>query len=104
MATLNINDPKYFDPFIKTLKENTNINNHTENAVLIAYNFGSNFHKNLMKKIQHQHNKMNGIEYFTLIARLFIIKDILNNMKHKRLANKIRGCLWLKHYITAYVL
>jgi len=48
-----------------------------------------------MKKIQHQHNKKNEIEYFTLIARLFIIKDILNNMKNKRLANKIRGCLWL---------
>ena len=93
MATLNINDPKYFDPFLKTLKDNTHINEHTENAVLIAYNFGSDFHKNLMKKIQHQHNKKNEIEYFTLIARLFIIKDILNNMKNKGLANKIRGCL-----------
>jgi len=43
MATLNINDPKYFDPFLKTLKDNTHINGHTENAVLIAYNFGSDF-------------------------------------------------------------
>ena len=40
MATLNINDPKYFDPFLKTLKRNTNINYHTENSVLIVVNFG----------------------------------------------------------------
>ena len=40
MVTLNINDPKYYDPFIKTLKENTHINNHTENSNLIVYNFG----------------------------------------------------------------
>ena len=46
-----------------------------------------------MRKIQSQYNKMNGLEYFTLIARDFIVKDILNNMKNKRLANKIKARL-----------
>ena len=40
MATLDINNPKYFEPFLKTLKRNTNINYHTENSVLIVVNFG----------------------------------------------------------------
>ena len=39
MATLNINDPKYFDPFLKTLRDNTSLNYHTENSYLIVYNF-----------------------------------------------------------------
>jgi len=93
MNTLDINDPKYFDPYLKTIAQNTDNNNHTENAVLIAYNFGNDFHINLMRKIQSQYNKMNGLEYFTLIARDFIVKDILNNMKNKRLANKIKARL-----------
>ena len=90
MPTLDINDPKYFDPYLKTIAQNTDNNNHTENAVLIAYNFGTDFHINLMRKIQSQYNKMNGLEYFTLIARDFIVKDILNNMKNKKLAKKIK--------------
>ena len=38
MPTLDINDPKYFDPFLETLKENTKINNHNENCSLIVDN------------------------------------------------------------------
>ena len=36
MATLDINNPKYFDPFLQTLKDNTNFNNHNENYSLIV--------------------------------------------------------------------
>ena len=37
--------------------------------------------------------RKNGLEYFTLIARDFIVKDILNNMKNKKLAKKIQARL-----------
>jgi len=52
MTTLDINDPKYYDPFIKTLKENTNINNHTESAMSIVYNFGDITQQNVMRLLQ----------------------------------------------------
>ena len=49
--TIDMNHPKYFDPFLKTLEENTDKNYHTENAVLIATNFGTDRHKKDMKLI-----------------------------------------------------
>ena len=38
MTTLNINDLKYFDPFLQTLEDNTFKNYHTENCMLITSN------------------------------------------------------------------
>ena len=51
MKTLNINDPKYYDPFLETLRENTKINNHNENCSLIVENFGFSDEKIYMRDI-----------------------------------------------------
>ena len=93
MATLNINDPKYFDPFLKTLKDNTNINEHTENCRLIVFNFGDSTEKEAIKDIVKEVEKKKHIPYFVHLARNYLVKNVLNNMKNKKLARKINGCL-----------
>lgn len=76
----------YYKPFLKSIKENTNINNHTENCVLIAYNFGSKFQYEQAIQIRKDHEKKGSIDYFVSMARDYLTKDILNNMSNKRLA------------------
>jgi hypothetical protein len=93
MTTLNINDPKYYDPFLKTLKRNTNINYHTENAVLIAYNFGKEHQKNEIKAIQEEHKKQGHMPYFCNLARYYLVKNVLSNMENQKLAKRINSCL-----------
>jgi hypothetical protein len=93
MATLNINDPKYYDPFIMTLKENTSINNHTESANLIVHNFGNDTQKNVMKEILKHHKKEGYFASTTLYnlttLEYYLLKDVINNMQNKRLAKRI---------------
>ena len=100
MTTLNMNDPKYFDPFLKTLEDNTAKNYHTENAVLLATNFGTNQHKTDMKFISDLHKKDGYLTHQNSLAKYYIVKDILKNVKnylkfygvnkiHKGLAKKI---------------
>jgi len=96
MLTLNINDQKYFDPFLKTLEDNTFKNYHTENCMLITYNFGTNTQIDEMNVIYKDHNdeKYNyGIKMMTSIARKYLIKDVLNNIKDKNLRKKIKARL-----------
>jgi len=93
MATLNINDPKYYDPFLKTLKDNTHINEHTENCRLVVFNFGENYQKDEIRYISKEHENKGYMPYIFDVARRYLVKEVLNNMKNKRLANKIRGCL-----------
>ena len=93
MATLDINDPKYYDPFIKTLKENTHINNHTENANLIVYNFGTETHKNIMKEIVKLHKKEGYLDYVVSNLEYYLLKDVINNMQNKRLSKRIWGSI-----------
>ena len=100
MATLNINDPKYFDPFLKTLRDNTSLNYHTENSYLIVYNFGSETEKNIMKDIEDQHKKEGHLSKFVNLARYYLVKNVLNNIEDKKLSNKLSGCLWLKQKLS----
>ena len=93
MPTLNINDPKYFDPFIKTLKKNTYFNHHTENSVLIVVNFGKEHQKNEIKAIQEEHKKQGHIPYFCYLARYYLVKNVLSNMDNQKLAKRINNCL-----------
>ena len=96
MTTLNINDPKYYDPFLKTLEENTFKNYHTENCMLIAYSFGTSVQKEEMKEIFKDHNNERygyGIKCITSIARKYLIKDILNNIKDHCLRRSIKARL-----------
>ena len=93
MATLDINDPKYYDPFIKTLKENTHINNHTENANLIVYNFGNDTQKNVMKEILKHHKQEGYLSYFASTLEYYLLKDVINNMQNKRLSKRIWGSI-----------
>ena len=93
MATLNINDPKYFDPFLKTLRDNTSLNYHTENSYLIVYNFGYETEKNIMKDIEDQHKKEGHLSKFVNLARYYLVKNVLNNIEDKKLSNKLSGCL-----------
>ena len=95
MATLDINDPKYYDPFIITLKENTNINNHTENANLIVHNFGNDTQKNVMKEILKLHKKEGYLDYVVSNLEYYLLKDVINNMQNKRLSKRIWGSIWL---------
>ena len=79
--------------FIKTLKENTSINNHTENANLIVHNFGNDTQKNVMKEIL-KHHKKEGYFASTALYNLttleyYLLKDVINNMQNKRLAKRI---------------
>jgi hypothetical protein len=89
MATLNINDPKYYDPFIKTLKTNTNINNHTENANLIVYNFGNDTQKDVMKEVLKHHNKEGHLGYFVYNTEYYLLKNVISNIENKKLAKRI---------------
>jgi len=90
---LDINDPKYYDPFIITLKENTNINNHTENANLIVHNFGDDTQKNVMKEILKHHKKEGYLSYFASNLEYYLLKDVINNMQNKRLSKRIWGSI-----------
>lgn len=93
---IKITDQNYFDSFLKTLEENTFKNYHTENCMLIAVNFGTEIQKEEMKEIFNDHNdeKYNyGIKCMTSIARKYLIKDILKNIKDKKLAKKIKARL-----------
>jgi len=100
MNTLNMNNPKYFDPFLKTLENNTANNYHTENAVLLATNFGTDQHKKDMKFISDLNKKDGYLSHQNSLAKYYIVKDILKNVKnylkfygvnkiHKGLAKKI---------------
>ena len=106
MATLDITNPKYFNPFIKTLKENTSINNHTENANLIVHNFGNDTQKNVMKEILKHHKKEGYFASTTLYnlttLEYYLLKDVINNMQNKRLAKRIWSSIWLKHRKKRY--
>jgi hypothetical protein len=93
---IKITDENYFDSFLKTLEDNTFKNYHTENCMLIAVNFGTEIQKEEMKEIFNDHNdeKYNyGIKCMTSIARKYLIKDILENIKDKKLAKKIKARL-----------
>ena len=89
MINLDINDPKYYDPFIMTLKENTNINNHTESSNLIVHNFGNDTQKNVMKEILKHHKKEGYLGYFASTLEYYLLKDVINNMQNKKLAKRI---------------
>ena len=96
MQTLNINNPKYFNPFLQTLENNTFKNYHTENCMLIATNFGTEVQKEEMKEIFNDHNDERyniGIKMMTSIARKYLIKDILNNIKDHCLRRSIKARL-----------
>ena len=96
MTTLNINDPKYFDPFLQTLEDNTFKNYHTENCMLINSNFGTSIQKEEMKEIFNDHNDERnfiGIKMMTSIARKYLIKDVLKNIENRALAQKINARL-----------
>ena len=93
---IKITDQNYFDSFLKTLEDNTFKNYHTENCMLIAVNFGTEIQKEEMKEVFNDHNdeKYNyGIKCMTSIARKYLIKDILENIKNKKLAKKIKARL-----------
>ena len=90
---LNMYDPKYYDPFIITLKENTNINNHTESANLIIYNFGTETQKNVMKEIVKLHKKEGYLDYVVSNLEYYLLKDVINNIKSKKLARRIWGSI-----------
>ena len=93
---IKITDQNYFDGFLKTLEENTYKNYHTENCMLIAVNFGSEIQKEEMKEVFNDHNDERnniGITMMTSIARKYLIKDILKNIKDKKLAKQINSRL-----------
>tara|TARA_R100001129_G_scaffold151021_3_gene113206 strand:- start:409 stop:735 length:327 start_codon:yes stop_codon:yes gene_type:complete len=80
----------YYKPFLKTLKENTKNNHHSENCLLIAYNFGTNIHRLQAKEIEkEQHRQLGYIPYFVQLARDYLVKDILHNMDNKKLSKEI---------------
>jgi hypothetical protein len=93
MSTLDMNDPKYYDLFLDTIKENTKINNHNENCSLIVENFGVSDEKLYMRDITKIVEKERHIPHYVHLARNYMVKCILFRMTNKRLANKIRARL-----------
>ena len=64
--------------------------------MLIAVNFGSEIQKEEMKEVFNDHNDERnniGITMMTSIARKYLIKDILKNIKDKKLAKQINSRL-----------
>ena len=93
---IKITDQNYFDSFLKTLEDNTYKNYHTENCMLIATSFGTSVQKEEMKEIFNDHNDERnniGIKIMTSIARKYLIKDILNNIKDHCLKRSIKARL-----------
>jgi len=95
--TLDVNHPNYYDSFLETISKNTSNNLHTENAVLIAYNFGNETDKKFAKHLQEEHDRTQYLNYFPMMARHYFISSILFSMKDKNLAIKISKCLWYKY-------
>jgi len=84
-----IRENSYFGEFLKTIESNTDKHLHTENAMLIAVNFGDEIQKEEMREILKDHNDIGHIKPITSIARAYLVKYILSNIKNKRLANQI---------------
>ena len=82
-------EKNYYKPFLETLKKNTDNNNHCENCLLIACNFGTNIQRDHARSIEKEHEKLGYIPYFVQLARDYLVKDILNNMDNKRLSKEI---------------
>lgn len=93
MSILNINDPKYYNQFLDTIKENTKINNHNKNYSLIVENFGASDEKIYMRNITKIVEKKRHIPHYVQLARNYMVKCILLRMTNKRLANKIQARL-----------
>ena len=83
-----INNTDYTS-FLNTIEENTDRNCHTENAVLIATNFGRELQKRQAQEILKEHESKGHMPYFVSLARHYLINDILHNMVDKRLAKQI---------------
>ena len=49
--------------------------------------------KTEIKDIQQEHKKQGHMPYFCNMARNYLVKNVLNNMKDQKLARKINGCL-----------
>ena len=84
---------EYYRPFLKTLEGNTKNNNHSENCLLIAYNFGTNIQRDHARSIEKEHEKLGYIPYFVQLARYYLVEDILHNMDNKRLSKAISKAL-----------
>tara|TARA_R110002020_G_scaffold449991_1_gene663347 strand:- start:283 stop:546 length:264 start_codon:yes stop_codon:yes gene_type:complete len=80
-----------YTSFLKTIKENTDNNCHTENAVLIAVNFGKELQKQQAIEIMTEHKS--HMPYYVGLARDYLVKDILHNMDNKRLSKQINSRL-----------
>ena len=85
-------DKTYYKPFLKTLEENTKRNNHLENCILIACNFGTNLQYLQAREIENayrEYKELDYIPYLSQLARDYLVKDILHNMDNKKLSKAI---------------
>ena len=58
------------------MEDNTAKNYHTENAVLLSTNFGTDQHKKDMKFISDLHKKDGYLTHQNSLAKYYIVKDI----------------------------
>jgi hypothetical protein len=82
-----------YTSFLKTIEQNTDKNCHSENAVLIAVNFGRELQKKQAIEIMREHESQGHMPYYMGLARDYLVKDILHNMVNKRLAKQINSRL-----------
>jgi hypothetical protein len=90
---MNIRQGSYFEEFLNTIQKNTEINNHTENCMLIAVNFGNEIQKEEMRAIQKDHDEKKELTCITSIARKYLTDSILFNMQNKMLSKAIKNRL-----------
>lgn len=83
----------YIENLLNQIKSNTDSNLHSENAMLITSNFGTDTQKEECFEILQDHNKKKQLTSITATARKYLLKDVLNNMKNKTLANEINSYL-----------
>ena len=88
-----IRENSYIENLLNQIKNNTNNNLHSENAMLITSNFGSDTQKEECYEILQDHNEKKELLSITSTARKYLVKDILNSMDNKKLSKKINSIL-----------
>jgi hypothetical protein len=88
-----IRENSYIENLLNQIKNNTNNNLHSENAMLITSNFGSETQKEECYEILQDHNEKKELLSITSTARKYLLKDVLNSMDNKKLSKKINSIL-----------
>ena len=75
--------------FVFAIEDNTTTNNHTTNAVLIAKNYGTLQEKEIISELVAVHDYAGSLNKFEVLARDYIVKNMVERIKPKKLRTEI---------------